>query len=140
MGVLHNKKIKMKNIESVVIGVIQKDTHVFIAKRRPNVFLGGLWEFPGGKVEAGETLFQALARELKEEVGIDVQDAQLWYQDQIEYPDREVHLSFWMVDEFLGEPVSNESQEVRWVPVSSLENFEFPPGSHAVISRLIQSV
>ncbi|MDB6161600.1 MAG: 8-oxo-dGTP diphosphatase [Gammaproteobacteria bacterium] len=82
--------------------------------------MGGRWEFPGGKVAGGETEPQALVRELREELGINVISCRPFMRLSHEYDDRIVELSMWMVDIFSGEPVGLDGQQLKWVAVERL--------------------
>ena len=82
--------------------------------------MAGRWEFPGGKVAAGETESQALVRELREELGVVVSGCRPFMRLSHEYEDRVVELSMWVVDEFGGEPDGLDGQQLRWVAVDRL--------------------
>lgn len=82
--------------------------------------MAGRWEFPGGKVVAGETESQALVRELHEELGITVGACHPFMRLAHEYDDRVVELSMWLVDDFFGEPVGLDGQQLKWVAVEAL--------------------
>jgi len=103
-------------------GAIFDDTgRVLVAQRPPGKHLAGGWEFPGGKLEAGEERFAGLARELHEELGITVHSGEplLCYDHQ--YPDRLITLDLWLVTKYSGEPYSREGQVLQWVAVADLE-------------------
>src|SRR5207249_3488556 len=112
---------------------------VLIAQRPRNKYKGGLWEFPGGKVESLETVFQALQRELEEELGITVKTAEPWLQFQHDYIDRIVLLDVWSVIHFSGEPHGKEGQSIRWVNRQALHQFEFPEGNRIILEKLLAS-
>src|SRR5690606_11205799 len=95
---------------------------------------GGLWEFPGGKVEAGESVQVALARELLEELGIEVTRAQPLIQVRHDYPDKQVLLDVWQVLAFRGEAHGAEGQPLAWVTASELDGFEFPAANRPIVS------
>lgn len=82
--------------------------------------MAGRWEFPGGKVAAGETEAQALVRELREELGVAVTGCRAFMRLSHEYDDRVVELSMWVVDAFLGEASGLDGQKLRWVAVEGL--------------------
>ncbi len=121
----------------VAVGVIL-DAHgqVLVAKRADQQHLGGLWEFPGGKVEVGETVQQALSRELKEEIAINVTQSRPLCRIEHNYPDKAVLLDVWIVDRFTGTPTGLENQPLRWLPTSQLDTKEFPQANRLIIRRL----
>lgn len=93
---------------------------VLIAQRPPGKPMAGRWEFPGGKVNAGETERAALARELTEELGIEVQSARPFMTLRHAYEDREVELSMWIVERYGGQPCALDGQSLEWVPPQDL--------------------
>jgi 8-oxo-dGTP diphosphatase len=93
---------------------------VLIADRPPGKHMAGRWEFPGGKVAEGETLSDALARELNEELGITVSAAQPLVDLTHDYPDRRVELHLWVVQGYTGEPKSLDGQQLKWVEPARL--------------------
>lgn len=99
----------------VVAAVIQRaDGSLLLAQRPQGKVYAGWWEFPGGKVEAGEPLAAALARELHEELGIDVQRAYPWLTREFTYPHASVRLNFFRVLDWAGEPHPREDQAIAW--------------------------
>lgn len=116
--------------------VVTPDGRVLIARRPLHLHQGGLWEFPGGKVEPGEDIRQALNRELHEELGIDVVQARPLLCIPYRYPDREIVLDVWRVDAFSGVPHGREGQEVRWVALADLPHYAFPPPNRPIITAL----
>lgn len=109
-----------------------------MAQRHPHQHQGGCWEFPGGKVESGETVFDALKRELREEIGIEVHGHKPFVEVYHDYPDKRVLLSVHWVSHYLGEPKSLESQPLRWVPVTQLQDYQVPVANKAIVEHLIQ--
>ena len=93
---------------------------VLIAQRPPGKHLAGRWEFPGGKVAPGESEAQALARELREELGIEVRASRPFMRLTHDYTDRSVELSMWIVERFSGVPRPLDAQLLRWVPPALL--------------------
>lgn len=122
----------------VAVGVIFRGTDIFITLRPDNVHQGGKWEFPGGKVEEGETLLEALSRELAEEVGIDVIGTQPITIITHDYGDKIVKLDVHRVSEFTGEPHGKEGQSSKWVNVNELEASDFPEANIPIITALKQ--
>lgn len=107
---------------------------ILIARRPADKHQGGLWEFPGGKVEAGETAPQALARELHEELGIQVRRARPLIRIRHDYSDKSVLLDVWRVVVFDGQARGCEGQPIRWVPPAQLNEYEFPAANRPIIS------
>lgn len=122
----------------VVAAVIRNNSdHILIAKRPDHLHQGGLWEFPGGKVDSGEAVGDALARELNEELAIQVQAADPFMEIHHDYADKSVFLDIWLVDQFNGEPIGNEGQQVRWVSRQNLRSYDFPAANLAIIDKLL---
>lgn len=96
------------------------NTEILIAQRPAGKWQAGRWEFPGGKIEAGETAAAALARELREELGIQVQDARAMGIFPHDYPDRSVDIALWLVTGFEGELQGLDGQALRWIPIDAL--------------------
>ncbi len=112
---------------------------VLIAKRPFHVHLGGYWEFPGGKIESGESALQALKRELKEEVGITINDAQKLMEFTHSYEENDISFVVWCVKDFHGEAKGCEGQSIRWVPMEALSTVDFPQVNQKIIERLLVS-
>ncbi|MBV8342907.1 MAG: (deoxy)nucleoside triphosphate pyrophosphohydrolase [Gammaproteobacteria bacterium] len=93
---------------------------LLIAQRPPGKHLAGRWEFPGGKIAAGESELAALTRELREELGVEVLAARPFMRLEHVYPDRAVELSLWIVESFRGVPRSLDAQQLRWVAPDAL--------------------
>jgi 8-oxo-dGTP diphosphatase len=109
---------------------------VLIAKRPAHVHQGGLWEFPGGKLEHGESSWQALERELLEETGVRPGTARRLIQVRHEYPDKSVLLDVWRVDAYAGVPQGREGQPLEWVAPDDLRQFAFPAANIPIIQAL----
>lgn len=120
----------------VAVGVIARGDEIFITLRPDDVHQGGKWEFPGGKVEEGETVLQALRRELAEEVGITVNHSEPVIVITHDYGDKQVKLDVHRVNDFTGEPHGKEGQASRWVDVKSLNASDFPEANIPIISAL----
>ena len=104
-------------------------------RRQEGVHLAGLWEFPGGKCDPGESLATCLVRELREELDVDVGSADELFATTHEYADRTVELHF-LQCELLGDPVPQLGQEMRWVSRQELGMLEFPPADAELIHVL----
>jgi 8-oxo-dGTP diphosphatase len=113
--------------------ITNKQGEVLISLRPDHVHQGGLWEFPGGKLEPGEDIQQALARELREELGITVKKARPLIRIPYDYRDKPVLLDVWRVSEFLGKPHGHEGQPIKWVTPNLLSSFQFPAANEPII-------
>ncbi|MCV6590486.1 MAG: Nudix family hydrolase [Marinobacterium sp.] len=128
----------MKKLIHVVAAVIQdKCGHILLAQRPVDKHQGGLWEFPGGKVEAGEPAVDALCRELDEELGITLRNAMPLIRIPHHYPDKSVLLDVYTVDAFEGEPYGREGQPVRWIAPAELVDYEFPAANKPVVTAAL---
>jgi 8-oxo-dGTP diphosphatase len=104
-----------RNLVQVAVGVLLRSDDSFLLTSRPEgKAYAGYWEFPGGKLEADETVEQALRRELQEEIGITIQDCTLWKTERIDYPHALVQLNFCKVTQWAGELQMLESQTFAW--------------------------
>lgn len=119
----------------VVAAVISNaQGNVLIAKRPDDKHQGGLWEFPGGKLEAGETREQGLARELKEELDITVSHCQPLIRFRYDYPDKSVLLDVWHVDAHDGVAHGREGQVIKWVSPTDFDDYDFPRANRPIIT------
>jgi 8-oxo-dGTP diphosphatase len=124
----------------VAVGVLTDAAgRILLARRPAELHQGGLWEFPGGKVEPGETVAQALGRELKEELGISVEASSPLLEVRHDYGDRQVFLDVHRVTSWRGEPRGVEGQPLAWTLPSSLSDFDFPKGNVAIVEKLIST-
>ena len=122
----------------VAVGLIYSldARELLIAKRPKHALMGGLWEFPGGKLEAGETISQALTREIYEEINIHVKQYHPFLEIKHTYSKRLIHLHVYKITAFDGNPIGKEGQEVRWVALDELRNFTFPEANQIILDRL----
>lgn len=119
----------------VALGVIKnQDGNVLISLRHQSVHQGGLWEFPGGKVEKGESVEQALIRELNEELDITVLELKPLIKIKHQYTDLDVLLDVWTISLFSGKPIGCEGQEIKWVSPEQLSQLPFPAANIPIIT------
>lgn len=109
---------------------------VLICQRPHHKHLGGLWEFPGGKVKPGEDVMLALRRELWEEIGIEGDPSRPFIQTQYRYPDRDVFLDVWRVDRWRGSAQAMEGQRMQWANPLELDPQQFPAADIPIIKAL----
>ncbi|SEG70665.1 Nudix family hydrolase [Marinobacterium lutimaris] len=129
-----NEQSDKRLIHVVAAVIVGAAGQILIAKRPSDKHQGGLWEFPGGKVEPGEPVQVALARELDEELGIRVDKARPLIRISHHYPDKSVLLDVWRVDGFTGDAHGKEGQPVRWVGPAQLNDYEFPAANRPIVS------
>jgi 8-oxo-dGTP diphosphatase len=136
----------------VAVGVIKSsDGEILIAKRSVSQHQGGLWEFPGGKIEENETACQALLRELKEEVALDCSQHEILplVEQTFNYHDKSVELSVFVVTEkieisirngyaFKSQAVGNEGQPIKWIELPRIHNYQFPEANQIIIKKLLE--
>ena len=133
-------KVKSPNIVRVTAAILEKDGKILIAKRKTGDDLfAGLWEFPGGKVEKGETPKKCMARELREELDIEVEVGELVTSNKHKYPHGIFELLAYRVKHISGEMVLNDHEEMKWVTADEMPRFEFPPADLPIIKYLRNS-
>lgn len=120
----------------VAAAIIEKQGKILIGKRRGSGSCAGLWEFPGGKQEPGETLPEALRRECREELGIAVSAGGLCARIVHQYPDREVGLSFFYAMAEDGDPEARVHEELRWAEPEELARLPFCPADTELAASL----
>lgn len=127
----------MTAVIHVAVGVLRDDGgRVLISRRASGVHQGGLWEFPGGKVESGETVTDALARELSEELGISVRSSAPLLEVRHDYGDKQVMLDVHEVTGWSGEPRGLEGQPLAWASLASLDTYAFPAANAPIVAVL----
>lgn len=118
----------------VVVGVIlAEDGRILLTRRPEHLHMGGRWEFPGGKIEIGESAEQALIRELEEEVGLLVSTPSKLIQVEYDYGDKLVRLDSWLVNKFSGTANGLEGQSLIWAKVAELKNYQFPDANQVIV-------
>ena len=123
----------------VAVGVLMDaEGRVLVARRAPDSHQGGLWEFPGGKVEAQESVGDALKRELEEELGIQVEASEPLMAIEHDYGDRQVRLDVYRVLHWQGEPRGLEGQPLTWQFPADLKEWRFPDANTPILDRLCE--
>lgn len=120
----------------VAAGLLFRSGKLLIAQRLAGTHLGGLWEFPGGKLEPGESWEQGLVRELREELGVEVAVGRLFSEVNHAYPEKTVHLRFHVCSLVRGEPQALGCADLAWVSASELVRYQFPPADEPLLSQL----
>ena len=122
----------------VVAALIWEGNRFMICQRPPHKARGLLWEFVGGKVEAGETGEEALIRECREELDVTVSVGDVFMDVIHEYPDLRVHLTLFNARISEGEPKMLEHNDIRWITPSEIQNYEFCPADEEILKRIIE--
>ena len=126
----------MDTIEVVAGALYDAAGRVLIAQRPPGKVLAGRWEFPGGKLHDGETPFQALVRELREELGVEVHSAERLMRYSHAYGDRVVWLDMWVVGAWSGEPRSLDGQAFKWIEPARLHEQDILEADQPIVAAL----
>lgn len=129
----------MKQVEVAVAIMLSHEQKVLTSWRQPHQHQGGLWEFPGGKREPDETMLDALKREIHEELGVFIEQAEPFFRIDHDYGDKLVSLDVWLVSQFSGEPSGCEGQPLRWQTIHELQADEFPAANVPIIEALKQA-
>lgn len=130
----------MEKITEVAAGLIFRNGKLLITQRHADAHLGGLWEFPGGKREAQETFERCLARELHEELGIEVTVGGLFDSVTHEYAEKTVHLKFYLCRVKAGEPQALGCASLTWVSKSELRAYDFPAADARLLEELRENL
>jgi 8-oxo-dGTP diphosphatase len=120
----------------VVAGVLRDANSVLLTQRHKDSHLGGSWEFPGGKVEAGEAPVDALRREWREELGVQLSQALPWTFAHHPYPEKTVLILFYRV-ECREVPSPQEGQNMRWVSIGDLGTVELPEADRDIVKQML---
>jgi 8-oxo-dGTP diphosphatase len=127
----------MRTVHVAVGVILDRENRVLLTRRAQDVHQGGLWEFPGGKVESGESVQQALARELREELGIEIGRTTSLLEVSHDYGDKAVLLDVHLVLEFSGEARGLEGQPLEWVAATALPEYEFPAANVPIVEAAV---
>lgn len=121
----------------VVTALLLRDERVLMCQRRSDKPYPFYWEFPGGKVETGESLLEALKRELKEELLIDITEAEPWFEDIMTYSNAiTYHVTFFLVKDFHGEPVNTEFHTIGWFSSPELDFLQQLSGNLNILEKI----
>jgi len=128
--------LKNEVVHVAAAAIVNNNNEVLISQRAPDVHQGGLWEFPGGKLESNESVQHALLRELDEELGICVNSSRPLIKVTHQYLDKTVLFDVWKVDDYTGQAAGKEGQAIRWQAIDQLNHTEFPAADVPVIRAL----
>ena len=123
-------------IIDVAAALIFRDGKLLITQRHANAHLGGLWEFPGGKREPNETFETCLIRELREELGIEIEVGELFEEITHAYAEKTVHLKFFICKFLSGRPRTLDCAAFQWVGKKELPDFDFPAADARLLEKL----
>ncbi len=128
------------NMTRVAVGVLQKDGKILVCQRKKGSRYGLKWEFPGGKLEPGETILECLKRELFEELSISVRDIDRVQRQSTFYEDGGMfEVAYCFVSQFTGEARNNAFEEIRWVTIPELRALDNLKGNKAFVASLTSS-
>ena len=133
---LHHSSTPTLQTIDVAAALIFRDGKLLITRRRAEAHLGGLWEFPGGKREPDETFEQCVARELREELGVEISVGDLFEEIVHAYPEKTVHLKFFVCRLEGGEPAPLGCAALKWVGKSELGEDAFPAADARLVTKL----
>jgi len=133
---IHIRKKAGVNMTQVVAALIWDGERFMICQRPAHKMRGLLWEFVGGKVEAGETKEQALVRECREELGVTVSVGDVFMELTHEYPDLTVHLTLFNAVIASGEVQMLEHNDIRFITVNDIDNYDFCPADEDILKKL----
>ena len=125
-------------MKQVTAALMMRDDKMFIARRATDQKLAGMWEFPGGKIEPGETAEECLARELHEEFGITVKVGEFFCDSTYRYAHGAIQLLCYWVEHLSGDFKPTVHDEIAWVELSELSSYEFAPADIPVVAELVK--
>ena len=121
----------------VAVAVLRNaEGKILLSRRRKGTHLAGLWEFPGGKLEAGESLSEALQREIKEELDIEILTHRPLIQISHSYPEKQVFLDVHLVNTWQGSPAGVEGQQITWVAAEEIDDYPLPPADKPIVTAI----
>lgn len=132
------KKNKKMSVIPCGVALIRRDRQFLISQRNADDTFGSFWEFPGGKKNPGESFEGCVARETREELGIEVAVEKKFMDIRKEFNQKIIWLNFYLCSYISGEPKPIECQKVLWADVADLEDFNFPPANEKVIKNLLK--
>ena len=133
-----DSKLEVRNIE-VAAGLVFRNAKLLITQRRADSHLGGMWEFPGGKRHPNETFEECLVRELREELGIEVEVGPMLASVAHAYPEKRVHLCFFLCRWLKHEPQALDCAAFNWIGAHELGGYQFPPADERILDLLRNS-
>ena len=138
MGPPAHRKSLVVNRKSIEVSaaLIFHGDKLLITQRHAGAHLGGLWEFPGGKREAGETFEECLVREIREELGVEISVGELFEEIHHDYPEKSVRLKFFLCRLIAGEPQPLDCAAVKWIDQAGLAAHEFPAADGRLLEKL----
>jgi 8-oxo-dGTP diphosphatase len=122
----------------VVAALIVRGNKLLIARRPEGKHMAGRWEFPGGKIEHGESPEEAIEREIREELAVSIRAGRIYQAITYSYPEKDVLLLFYVASIVSGEPQTIEEAEIRWVTMEELDQYPFAPVDALLVQRLKQ--
>ena len=125
---------------AIIERIHQGEHQVLFAQRPPGKAYAGYWEFPGGKVEAGESVIDALIREIDEELGLHIRSATLWQSERFSYEHAHVELNFCRTPDWSGEPRGREGQAFAWQSANAITLSPLLPALHAPESGVLRGL
>jgi mutator protein MutT len=129
-----------KKVIEVSAALIFHGGRLLITQRHAKSHLGGLWEFPGGKRETDETFEECLVREIREELGVEISVGKLFEEIYHDYPEKSVHLKFFLCRLVSGEPQPIDCAAVKWIDKAGLVVHEFPAADAQLLQKLKSSL
>ncbi|MGN0163812.1 MAG: 8-oxo-dGTP diphosphatase MutT [Candidatus Ornithomonoglobus sp.] len=126
----------MKELTVTAAVIRNSEGKILICQRDDNSSMGGLWEFPGGKLEPGETLEECVIRECKEELAVDLSVTDIFAQTHYQYPDKLINFTFFNAVINNGDIQMNVHKDIKWISVSEIKNYEFCPADIEILDMI----